>query len=109
MQRGFNQSTFIANALGATLHVPVRDLLRRIRHRGPQSDLPLENRRTHVQGVFKAKKSNLSGTLCLVDDVATSTSTLREAANILRKAGATCIVAITATRCADGRDAQLQM
>ncbi len=105
MQRGFNQSAIIANTLGAALHVPVKNSLRRIIHRGPQSDLPLETRRIHVHGVFKAKHT-LSGTICLVDDVATSTSTLLEAANVLRNAGATRVVAITTTRCADGQDAK---
>ncbi|MGH8100409.1 MAG: ComF family protein [Chthoniobacterales bacterium] len=99
--RGFNQSELIARHFarnfarhfGRSMDIPVRnDVLLRIRHTKPQSETTsAEERREHMHGCFSAKipPSNI----ILIDDVATTGSTLREAAIALRAAGAEKILA----------------
>ncbi len=85
--RGFNQAEIIAEVCGETWGLPVRRALRRVRDTPPQSDLPLAQRESNVEGAFSATKP-LSGVWILVDDVVTSGATLRAASEALKRAGA---------------------
>lgn len=95
--RGYNQSALIASILTNTLNTPAlittfQPLLKRIRHTPPQSKSP--NRQARLQaltGAFAMIDASLdlkNKVIWLIDDVATTQTTLKECAQILKKAGA---------------------
>ncbi len=95
--RGYNQSELIATVLTHTLNTPVlitthQPLLKRTRYTPPQSKRP--NRQARLRaliGAFALADSSLdlkNQVIWLVDDVATTNTTLEECAHILKKAGA---------------------
>ena len=95
--RGYNQSALIATTLALKLNTPVTitsyaPLLRRIRYTPPQSKSP--NREARLQaliGAFALQDHLLTlkgQVIWLIDDVATTNTTLEECARILKKAGA---------------------
>jgi len=96
--RGYNQSEYIARALGRARGLPVREqVLRRVRETATQTALTPEARRANVAGAFVA--ADVAGLdLVLVDDVFTTGSTLAAAAAALEKAGARRIDAVTFAR-----------
>lgn len=88
-QRGFNQSIEIARQattlLGARLEL---DKVNRTRKTRPQTELPLEKRRTNIRGAF-ALDARLDGlSVVIVDDVITSGHTVGELAQALKQGGA---------------------
>lgn len=89
--RGFNQSALLTQILGKKLNIPTREkILKRIRFTKPQVELKGKVRRTNLHGAFAcSKESNAAGkTIGLIDDVATTGSTLFECAKLLKRAGA---------------------
>ncbi len=93
--RGYNQSELIAKELHFMLNVPCRNALVKTKKTLSQKSLSGDERRINVMGVFAAnKRFSVSGsTVLLVDDVCTTGSTLSEAAGVLRKAGASRVIA----------------
>ena len=88
-ERGFNQSAEIARCLARSIGVPLAlDMLVRIRHTAPQSELPHAERAVNVRGVFSCRREMSGLSVALVDDVMTTGATLDEAARILKRAGA---------------------
>ncbi len=84
-QRGYNQAELLARLTGSRLARPMRaDLLARVRDTPPQTTLPATERRRNVMDAFALAQSahvELGGKhLLLVDDVATTGSTLDIAA-----------------------------
>jgi ComF family protein len=103
--RGFNQSRLLAEAVAARLGMPRPRPgspweLRRRRNTPPQSTLEPEARRGNVKGAFEARfPPALRGKkVLLIDDVATTETTVRECARVLRRAGAVEAVVITLAR-----------
>lgn len=98
--RGFNQSGLLARSIGRSLGVPVyEDRLRRIRDTPSQIELKAPERWRNVQGAFHADLGDLvNRSVLLVDDVATTGSTLRAAALALKQAGAGRVDAIVLAR-----------
>ena len=100
-QRGFNQSLILAR-----LFFPDRDpsihtsLLVRTRNTAPQTTLNGEKRRKNLHGAFRVTDpSALKGrSICLVDDVYTTGTTVTECANTLLRAGAGSILVLTLAR-----------
>ena len=89
-KRGFNQSHLLAKRIQSHLGAELDFLsLRRISNTLPQTGLRRSERRKNVQGAFSinGKKDFKGRTILLVDDVATTTSTLNECARVLKKAG----------------------
>ncbi|MGH9318155.1 MAG: ComF family protein [Thermoanaerobaculia bacterium] len=78
----------LAAALAARLRVPCTPhRLEKVRETDRQSGLPASRRAANVRRAFRARGSCPPAVL-LVDDVATSSATVRECARVLRAAGA---------------------
>lgn len=91
VQRGYNQSEYIARGLSESLGVPVlQSALKRIRNTRTQTGLTLEKRKRNMDGAFKIKNASaISGkNIILVDDVVTTGATINECAKTLKAAGA---------------------
>lgn len=89
--RGFNQSALLAKQLAQTLSLPCMPLLRRTRHTPPQTSVTTHvsaHRRENVAAAFGMAEQMAPPAILLVDDVATTGSTLEEAAKVLYAHGA---------------------
>jgi ComF family protein len=103
--RGFNQAWELASALARQSRTAAQadaQLLLRIKHTRPQSQLKREARLANVKGAFLVdplRVAELDGRrVLLVDDVMTSGASLFTAAQALRDAGAAHITAIILAR-----------
>jgi ComF family protein len=99
-ERGYNQSELLARELRRRWDLPgAPGRLVRLRDTPPQVGLDRPGRRQNVAGAFGWAGPNLAGTpIVLVDDVATTGSTLEACARAMRAAGAGRIVAVTVAR-----------
>lgn len=99
-QRGYNQSALLARTIGQVVGVPVaEERLRRIKDTRAQVLLTGPRRWDNVRDAFEASPGRLDGvSVLLVDDVATTGSTLRAAAAALKHAGATRVEALVIAR-----------
>ena len=104
--RGFNQAALLAGYLsenlapGMTLEMR-NDILVRTRHRKPQKKIKeYKKRQGNLAGIFLIEKPEAikKREVLLVDDVATTGSTLFECAKALKKAGAKKVNAIVIAR-----------
>lgn len=101
--RGFNPAGLLARAVGREVAAPVDPVaLRRLRDTPSQTGLDRRARRRNVRGAFAARRT-LPGLVWLVDDVATTGSTLAECARSLRHAGARRVVGVCAAFSPPGR------
>lgn len=102
-ERGFNQADDLAQHLG----VPRARLLTRVIHTHSQIDLPRQARARNVRAAFRLANAEpleiLPKVIVLVDDVATTGSTLAECAKVLLRAGAQEVRALTAARVINDR------
>jgi ComF family protein len=96
--RGFNQARLLALGTGARSGLEVRDLLERKSFSVPQMELKKEERIKNVKGAFRCIVPNPPPRILLVDDVATTLSTLEECAKALKEAGAEEVKAIVLAR-----------
>ena len=91
VQRGYNQSEYIAKGLNEILGIPVlRSALKRIRNTRTQTGLDIDERKQNMEGAFTVKNIEaISGkNIILVDDVVTTGATINECAKTLKEAGA---------------------
>lgn len=98
--RGFNQAEKLAKALALK---PVVNLLVRSRDTRPQFDLKYDDRKKNLKDAFtlnpNLKTLDLKPySFCLIDDVATTGTTLSECAKVLKKAGSKKVYGITIAR-----------
>lgn len=94
-------SELLAAAVGKAAGLPVRPLLRKIRPTPAQISLSGEARRRNLVGAFALAEGvgDVAGAaFCLVDDVATTLTTLEEAARPLRAAGAERVIGLALAR-----------
>ncbi|MHB1357740.1 MAG: ComF family protein, partial [Anaerolineae bacterium] len=99
-ERGYNQSTLLAQALGKRLGIPsAEDVVRRARNTKSQVGLSRSERLQNMTGAF-ASLRNLAGAprILLIDDVCTTGATLEACAEVLIAAGAGSIHALTLAR-----------
>lgn len=98
-ERGYNQSTELARAIGAAWSLPVReDLLVRARATETQTRLTPGERHRNVSGAFRvtAERAALRGRhFVLVDDVVTTAATLNACAAALHAGGARILSFVT--------------
>ncbi len=99
-ERGYNQVALIARPLSLALGLPYSgDALIREREQRSQVGLTREERRVNVRGAFRARQSKIQGRMVLLmDDVATTGSTLSSCAEALYAAGARDVFALTVSR-----------
>ena len=98
--RGYNQSALLAREMGRNLDLPVEEnLLVRLKNPRPQVETgsPKE-RRDNVSGNFAGAAGASGLAVLLVDDVATTGSTLSECAAALKAAGAAAVYALALAR-----------
>jgi ComF family protein len=89
-ERGFNQALLLANAASERFAVPVLTLLERTRDTPSQGGLRRAQRQQNMRGAFAVRDANAvhGKHIVLIDDVATTASTLNACALALLRAGA---------------------
>ncbi len=89
-EREFNQSELIARNLSLEYKKPVCLAVKRNRPTKPQTTLDRTQRHSNVRGAFcLAKNASVEGKhILIIEDVVTTTATVREILRALRKAGA---------------------
>ncbi len=93
--RGFDQSEELAQCLAEDAGLPVERLLKRIRPTGHQAWRSGTERRAAMHGAFMFVNKNVPEHVLLVDDVATTMSTLDACAHALKNAGVSHVDAVT--------------
>ncbi len=98
-KEGYDQAAQLGKTLAKKLGIPyLPSVLCQREHREKQSSLSREERHSNILGNIKVVKAKavLGKRILLVDDVTTTGATLKEAAKMLRKAGAKEIYCATA-------------
>jgi len=93
--RGFNQAEKLASYINKN---KILNCLVRTRDTRPQFNLKLHEREENVKNVFSCRYPLTANFYCLVDDVATTGSTLSECAKVLKNSGASKVYAICIAR-----------
>lgn len=103
-ERGFNQAALLGKVIAERLKLPFQDhLLKRTRNTKPQVELKGDERRKNVINAFAIAPNILVRQLAdpnilLIDDVWTTGSTMRICGNVLKRAGAKRVWAMTIAR-----------
>jgi ComF family protein len=100
-ERGYNQATILARAIGHQWEMPVSEhLLVRTRETRSQTTLTPHDRARNVADAFRSCVSGVGSRMpvILVDDVLTTGATLAEAARAMQQAGWGEIHAVTFAR-----------
>ncbi len=99
-QRGYNQVNLIARPLALAMGISfVPTALTRVRETQSQVGLTRTERHQNVYGAFQAGGTRVNGQIILLmDDVATTGSTLSSCAEALLAAGAQDVFAVTVAR-----------
>lgn len=93
-ERGFNQSELLADILSAERHWPLLKLLRRRRATGHQAHRSHEERHEAMRHAFVMTTAVAPEHVILIDDIATTGSTLDACAEVLKMAGVECVEAL---------------
>lgn len=97
LQRGYNQSQLLAQAIHRECGIPVCDLLVRRKNTKTQTRLSETRRKENVRDAFRIKNNGVADKkILLVDDVMTTGATIRECARILKAAGAERVYSLVA-------------
>ena len=98
--RGFNQAYRLAIPLALKSQIPIKtNLLRRTINTLTQSDLPKKERLSNVKNAFSATNENIIGkNILIIDDVATTSSTINACSSVLIDKGANAVFGITVAR-----------
>jgi ComF family protein len=87
-ERGFNQSLLLARHIGKQLTIPVSAMaLQRIRPTSSQAQLNAHQRRFNLHGAFAVRQALAPQKILLVDDIVTTSATVRSCAKILYRQG----------------------
>ena len=95
--RGYNQSELLAEAVGRRLELPVYSrLLVRTKNTKPLKYQNYEERQNNLKKAFNIAENDVKlNTIILIDDIYTTGSTIDEAADALRAAGAERVYFLT--------------
>lgn len=95
-ERGYNQAALLAKEIASiSCTMLVERGLRKVKHTPSQVDLNREERSNSVRGAFEAEFDFTGAHVVLVDDVATTGSTLMACASALKRANASRVSALT--------------
>ncbi len=99
-ERGFNQAELLAQPVARRYGFKLSKNLRRTRYTKSQAGLSETDRRANLRGSFEVRRpEQIAGKRMLfIDDVFTTGSTLRAAAEVLKAAGAAHVSALTLAR-----------
>jgi competence protein ComFC len=99
-ERGYNQSAELARPLALAAHIPYRPkAIRRIRETRPQVGLNMNERKQNILDAFLAEsKIVYDRSILIIDDVATTGSTISSCALAARQAGARKVYGLTLAR-----------
>lgn len=99
IKRGYNQALLIAKELSKISKVPIlKDFLIKNKELPPLMSLSREERFKYIGGAFSIAKKKCVDTIVLVDDIITTTATVREASITLKKGGCNEIYVFTICR-----------
>lgn len=92
-QRGFNQAEFLARHIAAELAIPLAThIVKRTHKTPPQKELSRAERQLNLRKAFALVEKNrgaiIGKRIALIDDVVTTTATVRELSQLLIQAGA---------------------
>lgn len=99
--RGFNQAEEIAKILSIYFKIPLQlNNLIKIKKTQPQTELKQKQRQENTKGIFKLQIPEIfkEKIVFLIDDVFTTGATIREAAEIIKQAGARQVWGIVIAR-----------
>jgi competence protein ComFC len=98
--RGYNQSYRLALPISLCFNIPIKETaLQRTLNTTSQAELAKEQRLTNLRGAFLANKDLVQGKrILLVDDIATTSSTINACSQALYNQQARDVVAITVAR-----------
>jgi len=101
-KRGYNQAEILTKELAKKFNLPVQNLLLRVRETKTQVGLTNLQRKLNVKDAFLLKPHAIflvkNKNILLVDDVATTGSTLLEASKVLKKGGVGKVFGLTLAR-----------
>jgi competence protein ComFC len=99
-QRGYNHSELLSNYVAQYFKLKeTPKILKRIKETKPQFKLKKDERIKNIANAFGIhKNAKIPEFVILVDDIATSFSTLKEAARVLKRAGVKKVIGITFAR-----------
>lgn len=99
-ERGYNQSTLLADQLAQVSELPVVEAaLKRVKATIPQVTLNAAERKANVLDAFEARANLVQNKrVLLVDDVCTTGATLEASSRALKQAGAQSVWALTLGR-----------
>ena len=100
-ERGFNQSEIIAEKIASEFDLPYYKFIKRKINTKSQIDFAARQRRKNLSNAFVILPNSAKlkdRTVLLLDDVATTGTTLNEAAKVLKKAGAKNVWGLTVAK-----------
>lgn len=99
-KRGYNHAEIIALYVAQYFKLKIdTKVLVRIKNTKPQFKLNKRERHENIENAFSIpRNAEISNAIILVDDITTSFSTLKEAAKILKRAGARKVLGVTFAR-----------
>jgi len=106
LQRGGMPTQYLAEEVSRILRVPLYSLLRLTRRTRKQGMLSDAERRENVRGAFAVRSSSRTpgGRILVVDDVWTTGSTIREAAEVLQREMGLVVCAAVVARAVGAHD-----
>jgi competence protein ComFC len=96
-KRGFNQAEVLARGVAKEINAPVSDTLQVVRRTRDQVELSAAERRANVEGAYSAR-GRVRGRILLIDDVFTTGATMSACSEILLRAGAGEVHALSLCR-----------
>ncbi|MDE7296688.1 MAG: ComF family protein [Clostridia bacterium] len=97
-KRGYNQSRLLAEELAARCGKPVLYSVEKRKESKPQKTLSRAEREKNLEGCFVADRQAVKGkSILIIDDTFTTGSTVSALSDVLKRAGATGVYALTAT------------
>jgi competence protein ComFC len=105
-ERGYNQAEVLAKPVARKMRVLYSsNLIKRIKHTDSQVGLSLQERQNNVAGAFLVVSELVNfKNILIIDDVATTGSTIDACAKALKDAGAKTVFALTLAKTVDMQD-----